>query len=168
MMSLAPYRVPDSGRDMQRIWDVVPEDTAKFQVGYAYRLPLWELVYHDCVVADWYWGDYNNKLPAIWDKRDLFNVLYATPPMFMFERDGWEKNKDRFVQSYRNIAPTVRSVGYSEMTDHRSLTPDRSVQQSTFANGTTVTVNFGTTAYQLADGSQLGPESFRVDKGTGK
>ncbi len=36
-----------------------------------YRLLLWELVYHDCVVAQWYWGDYNNKLPAVWDRRDL-------------------------------------------------------------------------------------------------
>ena len=52
----------------------VPERVRKFQVGWQYRLPLWELVYHDCVVAQWYWGDYNNKLPAIWDLRDLFNL----------------------------------------------------------------------------------------------
>ena len=63
MLSLGPYRVPDAGRDMQRILDDVPEQVAKFQTGHFYRLPLWELVYHDCVVAQWYWGDYNNKLP---------------------------------------------------------------------------------------------------------
>jgi hypothetical protein len=51
MLSLGPYRVPDAGRDMQRIWDDPPERVAKFQLGQAYRLPLWELVYHDCVVA---------------------------------------------------------------------------------------------------------------------
>ena len=72
MLSLGPYRVPDAGRDMQRIWDEVPEQVAKFQTGHYYRLPLWELVYHDCVVAQWYWGDYNNKLPAVWDRRDLY------------------------------------------------------------------------------------------------
>jgi hypothetical protein len=54
MLSLGPYRVPDAGRDMQRIWDDPPERVAKFQLGQAYRLPLWELVYHDCVVAQWY------------------------------------------------------------------------------------------------------------------
>ncbi|MBE3123912.1 MAG: carbohydrate binding domain-containing protein, partial [Planctomycetes bacterium] len=101
MLSLGPYRVPDSGRDMQRIVTEVPEPVAKFQLGHAYRLPLWELVYHDCVVSQWYWGDYNNKLPALWDKRDLFNALYGTPPMFMFRRDLWTKEKDRFVASYR-------------------------------------------------------------------
>ena len=105
MLSLGPYRVPDAGRDMQRIWDDPPERVAKFQLGQAYRLPLWELVYHDCVVAQWYWGDYNNKLPALWDKRDLFNVLYGTPPMFMFDRKLWETRKARFVQSYTNTCP---------------------------------------------------------------
>ena len=56
-------------------------------MGHFYRIPLWELVYHDCVVAQWYWGDYNNKAPEVWPRRDLFNTLYATPPMFMFDKD---------------------------------------------------------------------------------
>lgn len=43
----------------------------------AYRLPLFALVYHGCVVSYWYWGDYNNKLPALWGKRDLSNALYG-------------------------------------------------------------------------------------------
>lgn len=162
MLSLGPYRVPDSGREMQRIWNDVPEPVAKFQLGHQYRLPLWELVFHDCVVAQWYWGDYNNKLPALWDKRDLFNVLYGTPPMFMFERQIWQKNKARFVKSYKNTCPYVRAVGYSEMVDHRFLTPDRNVQQTKFANGMTVTVNFGDTPYSLPDARIVAPMGFLV------
>jgi hypothetical protein len=162
MLSLGPYRVPDAGRDMARIWTNAPERVVKFQLGHKYRLPLWELVYHDCVVAQWYWGDYNNKLPMLWDKRDLFNLLYGTPPMFMFERSLWEANQARFVQSYRNICPLVRRVGYSEMTDHRFLTPDRSVQQSVFANGVSVAVNFGPTRYEFPDGAVVAPGGFLV------
>jgi hypothetical protein len=134
--------VPDAGRDMRRIWDEVPPRVAKFQLGHEYRLPLWELVYHDCVVAQWYWGDYNNKLPALWDKRDLFNALYGTPPMFMFDLALWRKDKDRFVKSYKATCDVARAVGYAEMTDHRFLAKDRSVQQTRFANGVTVTVDF--------------------------
>jgi hypothetical protein len=162
MLSLGPYRVPDAGRQMQRIWDEVPERVAKYQLGQQYRLPLWELVYHDCVVAQWYWGDYNNKLPSLWDKRDLFNTLYGTPPMFMFTRDFWEKNKDRFARSYKNVCSVARAVGYSEMTDHRFLTPDRSVQQTSFANGVVVTVNFGDGPFRLPDGTDLAPMSHCV------
>lgn len=162
MLSLGPYRVPDSGRAMARIWNDVPPDVAKFQLGHAYRLPLWELVYHDCVVAQWYWGDYNNKLPALWDKRDLFNVLYATPPMFMFDRKLWSASKARFVQSYQNTAPYVRAAGYSEMINHRFLTADRSVQQTTFANGMTVTVNFSDAPYAASAGTTLAAGGYRV------
>ncbi|KPL11758.1 hypothetical protein AMJ85_03005, partial [candidate division BRC1 bacterium SM23_51] len=162
MLSLGPYRVPEAGRNMRQIWHDVPERVAKFQVGHAYRLPLWELVYHDCVVAQWYWGDYNNKLPALWDKRDLFNALYGTPPMFMFDRQLWESDKDRFVASYRATCPIARATGYAEMTDHRFLTRDRAVQQTTFANGVTVTVNFGDTSHRLSDGTVVAPMKSHV------
>ncbi len=160
MLSLGPYRIPDAGRNMREIWDEVPERIAKFQVGHKYRLGLWELVYHDCVVAQWYWGDYNNKLPSIWDKRDLFNILYGTPPMFMFNRKFWNENKDRFAQSYKNVCTVVREVGYAEMTDHRFLTPDRDVQQTKFANGAAVAVNFGDKPYRLPNGQKVEPMGY--------
>ncbi|MGB2862534.1 MAG: glycoside hydrolase [Sedimentisphaerales bacterium] len=162
MLSLGPYRVPDAGRNMRKIWDEVPEQVAKFQVGHKYRLPLWELVYHDCVVSQWYWGDYNNKLPALWQKRDLFNILYGTAPMFMFDSQLWEQNKERFARSYKNISEVTRSVGYAEMTDHSFLTPDRNVQQTTFANGVTVTVNFGAKPYRSPDGKEIESMGYRV------
>ena len=162
MLSLGPYRVPDAGRNMRKLWDEVPERVAKFQVGHKYRLPLWELVYHDCVVAQWYWGDYNNKLPALWQKRDLFNILYGTAPMFMFDSRVWEQYKDRFAQSYKNICDVTRAVGYAEMTDHRFLTLNRVVQQTTFANGVTVTVNFSEKPYYLSDGKEIEPMGYHV------
>jgi len=124
---------------------------------------LWELVYHDCVVAQWYWGDYDNKLPAIWDKRDLFNALYGTPPMFMFDRKTWEANRERFVQSYKTACPVARATGYSEMLDHEFLTRDRSVQRTHFANGVGVIVNFGDSPFTLPDGSVIGPNASRVE-----
>jgi hypothetical protein len=162
MMSIAPYRVDDAGRNMIQIVQKVPPQIAKFQVGYGYRLPLWELVYHDCVVAYWYWGDYNNKIPAVWDQRDLFNILYATPPMFMFDRNFWEQNRARFRRSYRDITPAVLAAGYNEMTEFHFLAKDRSVQQSVFANGTRITVNFGKKAFKMADGVGVKPKGFMI------
>jgi len=162
MLSLGPYRVPDAGRNMRKIWTDVPQRVAKFQLGHDYRLPLWELVYHDCVVAQWYWGDYNNKLPSLWDKRDLFNILYGTPPMFMFTRQYWEQHRDRFVESYRKVCSVARAVGYAEMTDHKFLTPDRNVQQTRFANGVVVTVNFGDDPFDLPDGTTVRSMDYHV------
>jgi hypothetical protein len=162
MLSLGPYRVPDAGRRIGEIVDEVPERVARFQTGHYYRLPLWELVYHDCVVAQWYWGDYNNKLPKLWDRRDLFNALYGTPPMFMFRRDYWEQNRDRFVRSYETAATVARATGYVEMLSHRWLTDDHAVQQTEFANGVVVTVNLGDRTFQMTDGTELEPLSHRI------
>jgi hypothetical protein len=163
MLSLGPYRVPDAGRNMLQIWEEVPERVAKFQTGHFYRLPLWELVFHDCVVAQWYWGDYNNKLPALWDRRDLWNALYGTPPMFMFNKQFWQANRERFVRSYRTATPVARATGYVEMVSHRWVTGDHSVQQTEFANGVRVTVNFGDRPYVMEDGYRLEPLTYRFE-----
>ena len=168
MLSLGPYRVPDAGRRMSEVWTNVPERVEKYQVGEKYRLPLWELVYHDCVCAHWYWGDYNNKLPSIWWKRDLFNVLYGTMGMYLFNNRQWAEDKERFAESYRVTSPVARATGYSEMTDHRVLSADRTVQESRFADGTVVTVNFGDAPFALHDGTSLPARSHRVRLGSRK
>jgi len=93
MMSLGPFRIPDAGRDMQRILPSAPDSILRFQLGWKYRIPLWELVYHDCVVAYWYWGDYSNKIPSVWPLSDLFNALYGTPPVYMFDAAFWKANR---------------------------------------------------------------------------
>ena len=152
MMSLNPYRVPDSGRNLLKVWTNAPADVVKYQVGEQYRLPLWELVYHDCCVAYWYWGDYSNKIPSVWRKRDLFNALYATPPMFLFDGNAWSELRDRFVESYKYGGALAAATGYSEMLDHRILSADRRVQQTVFANGISVVVNFSERPFSMADG----------------
>jgi hypothetical protein len=157
MLSLGPYRVHDAGRDMGRIIEEVPPQVAKFQTGAFHRLPLWELVYHDCVVAHWYWGDYNNKLPAVWRRRDLLNALYGTPPMFMFTAESWRKDRDRFVESYKTAARVARETGYSEMLSHEWLTPDHEVQRTRFAGGVEVVVNLGDAPRELDDGRTIPP-----------
>ncbi|MDO5309187.1 MAG: glycoside hydrolase [Planctomycetia bacterium] len=143
MMSLGPYRIEDAGHYPGRIVDDPPEQVKRVQVGYQYRLPLFELVYHDCVVSYWYWGDNSNKFPSLWRDRDLFNALYGTPPMFCFTEDFFQDNSERFAQSYRVAQPVARATGRVEMTEHACLTEDRAVQRTRFANGTTVYVNFG-------------------------
>jgi hypothetical protein len=163
MLSLTPYRLQGAGHPMVLPWTApVPENLTKFQTGAHYRLPLFELVYHECVVSTWYWYDGSNSIPAIWDRRDLFNILYGTQPMFRITRAEWEHNQARFAQSYRNTAPLERALAYSEMVDHQWLTPDALVQQTRFANGAVVTVNFGATAYALAPDRILPPGGFSI------
>jgi hypothetical protein len=52
------------------------------------------------------------------------------------------------------------------MLSHRWLTDDHSVQQTRFADGTVVTVNFGEKPYAMPDGQTLAPLTHRVDQVT--
>ena len=59
-------------------------------------------------------------------------------------------------------SPVARKTGYGEMTDHRILTEDRAVQQTVFANGVTVTVNFGGQPYRLPAGEEVPAGGYRA------
>lgn len=142
MMSLGPFRLPDAGTFMMEYRKPTPQ-FLKFQVGSMYRIPLWELVYHDCTVAQWYWGDASNKAPEVWDQRDLLNILYGTGPLLMFDKDRWARDKARMFQTYKNVCEWTRKVGYDEMLTHEDLTPDHTVQRTTWSSGRSVIVNFG-------------------------
>ena len=80
----------------------------------------------------------------------------------VFNRQIWKQNRDRFLQSYQTATPVARATGYSEMLAHRWLSDDHAVQQTEFANGTIVTVNFGDQPFEMADGQMLQPLAVRV------
>ncbi len=162
VMSYHSGRVPDAGRNMWVLLDKVPEKIETIQINEKYRIPLWELVFHDCVVSYWYWGDSNNKIPTIWWKKDLFNIITGTPPLYLFDRTAWTQYRDQFVDSYRSIQKAVEKTVRSVMIDHKYLSSDRSIQQTVFNNGTIITVNFGDSDWKMSDGYLLKGRSFRI------
>lgn len=165
MMSPGLGRLPDSGRNVGAVKYVPPtEEFLKFQVGEKYRIPLWELVFHDAAVATWYWGDSSNRIPEVWWRRDLFNILYGNMPLWAIrDWDHWKQYKKRFIESYYNVGPVFEKVGWEEMLIHRFVTGDHTVQETVFGNGVKVMVNFGETAHAAADtGAIVPPHGFAV------
>jgi len=123
-------------------------------IGHRYRAPLWELVFHDCVVTTWYWGDSNDFLlkaaPEMTARKDAFNVLYGTAPMMWANAEGsWLLARDVFLRSYRNTCKLHAAVAGTEMLTHEFVTPDRSVQRTRFSDGTQAVVNFGEPPQQV-------------------
>ena len=106
------------------------------------RLPLWELVYHDCCAANWHPPAADALPPPPERRRDLLNALYGTAGLFVFDGALWKKHRERFAASYACWAAIARQTSASRMTDFRILSPDRLVQQTVFADGTAVTVDF--------------------------
>ena len=116
----------------------------RYALNEKYRIPLFELVYHDCVASHWYWYDYSNHPVCFWRKRDCFNALYGTAPMYIFDYAQWKECRVEFQESWKRVGKIARDTGFSEMISHRALNAERTVQETRFADGTTVTVDFRT------------------------
>ncbi|HID07385.1 MAG TPA: hypothetical protein EYP10_09585, partial [Armatimonadetes bacterium] len=127
-------------------------------IGHKHRLPLWELTFGDCVVSTWYWGDSTGHLyraaPEIAAKKDAFNILYATVPLYWVNRAfgfNWSdpKLRERLLESYRITCKLHEQIGFEEMLTHEYVTPDKDVQRTVFESGTEVIVNFGKKPFAL-------------------
>jgi len=91
----------------------------------AIRVPLYELVYHDAVVT-------TNEAD------DPRSFLHGNAPQM-----GWgDSDQDVKVDQVRRMAALHARVGSLEMTNHEFLNKDRNQERTTFADGTTVTVDW--------------------------
>ncbi len=149
-------------------WD----EYAKWGIGHEYRVPLWELVFHDCVVSTWYWGDSSDFLldaaPEVTAKKDAFNILYGTIPLMWANREGaWRKARETFLRTYRNTCKLHEVIAGTEMLSHEFVTSDRAVQRTQFSDGTEVIVNFREKPYsaELAGKKYLLPQNGFAVKG---
>ena len=156
------YRV-DGGRWMWKIYDGEPPDEIRRGTDEKTRMPIFEMVYHGCCVSYWDWCDYNFKFPKIWWKRDLFNALCGTPPLYFFNEETWLRFRDRLKASYDVTTPIARATYSTPMKRYRILTPDRSVQRVEFENGVASTVNFGEKPFTMKDGFVLAPHGHRFE-----
>jgi hypothetical protein len=137
-------------RPTQMVGTRVANDTyLKYSINEYTRIPLYELVYHDAVVTSWRWEDGNHHTPEIWWKKDLFNILYGSAPLWSIDRERWEEYKFTFIESYNNVCPWLQQVAYDEMVSHRFISEDHKVQESVFSSGNKVVVNFGEADYSV-------------------
>lgn len=136
-----------------------------------YQAPLWDLVFHDCVVTTVHWHRPHNKYLYLWDHQDRWAMLRGQAPLLNLCYGGvqglasrspnsiidsigntWTSrlsvNAARVAQTYRNVSTWHQQIGRMEMIAHARLTTDRSVQQSEFSSdggtsGKGIVINFG-------------------------
>jgi hypothetical protein len=144
----------------------MPQEYIATQFNMVRRVPLLALVYHDSVLMTWRWNHTPNRWvrgAEYWDEWDLIHLLYGGMPMFIVSEQSIADKGPRMLQTYRNVGGVLEKIGGSEMLSHRFLTPDRQVQETGFANGWRVVVNFHEDQpYQAEAGPRLAPKSFRI------
>jgi len=156
---------------MQPTREQLSPEYLKYGMGYERRIPLWELVYHDCAVSTWYWGDNAGFLyqaaPELSDRKDLFNLLYGTVPLFWIDGRGygWPNNRDRFYKTYHETCKFHEIVGFDELVSHEFLSEDRALQRTRFSSGAAAVVNFADEARPYQDGDRevmIAPRGYCV------
>ena len=148
-------------KDRALYGDEVPEKTKTYLHNPARRIPLWELVYHDCTVSYYYWADSTLMYPELAETKDLFCALYGLPPIYSMNVSTWNELKGKVAESYRRATPVARRTMFARMTDFDWLSPDRLLQRTTFANGVSVVANFSD---EVRAG--LAPRSWRISEPT--
>ena len=128
------------------------------------RIPLYQLAFHDYVGGSWVWRDTNFQSAQFAWKKELFNILYGTMPMWHIDRKLWDLHKKDMLASYQRIHSVRERIGFAEMTNHGWLTPDRSVQFTDWHNGDRVIVNFGDKPFTLSEQQPLLGQSFVVQQ----
>lgn len=136
---------------------------ASTQLDASRRVPLYQLGFHDFVVGTWVWRDTNfQSTPYAW-KKDLFNVLYGSMPIWHITRRLWDRHKAAMLASYRTISTVRKRIGFAEMMNHGWLTEDRSVQFTDWNTGDRVIVNFGDRPFTRPSKNPVAPRSFVLE-----
>jgi Family of unknown function (DUF5696) len=95
----------------------------------AIQVPLYELVYHDAVVTTY-------------DPGDPRGLLHGSAP-------EWWSGMKVSLDDVRRMAALHGRVALREMTNHEFLDPERRRERTTFADGTTVTVDWRSRAVDI-------------------
>lgn len=163
LMSIGYYRAEESGRRMctQYYGSEIPRQFTEAMLNPAIRLPLWELIYHDCAVSYWYWGDSSNSAPELMPLRDLFDALYGQPPLYSLNMTQWDRLKEEIACSYHRATKVAALTATAAMSSFEWLTADRMVQRTVFANGVSVVVNFSQRPYEAGERT-VAPQSALV------
>lgn len=105
-------------------------------------VPLFNLVYHDCVILPWMM-DHNEGE----DDYMLYALLNGGGAYLDCEAEG-EGFKEE-IDRYRVVAALQQKVAKCEMVKHEFLDDDFKIEKTVFSDGTTVTVDFNTQTYDI-------------------
>ena len=113
-----------------------------------FRLPLYQMVFHDSVITTHHWGSGSLKFENAIETLALLELLYNVPPLYHLNIEEFSKHKTGIKRHYAFFSPLHRQIGGQAMTDFEWLTSDRQVQRTEFGDTVEIFVNFGTDAFK--------------------
>lgn len=126
-----------------------------------YRLPLYQAVFHDSIVTSNHWLYDNLKFSNAYEDNLLAQWLYNVPPLWHLSAASLDRRLPLMRCVDRVFQPLHRHLATQPLSGFAWLTPDRQVQQTRFADGSRLTVNFSSEPRQ-AEGRPLPARAMRV------
>jgi len=125
-----------------------------------FRLPLYEIVFHDSVVSMHHWSAGKFKFSGVIRTVTLTELLYMVPPLYHLNLKSFKKRRAEITKHYAFFSPLHRELGFSRMTDFDWLTADRMVQRTVFDDEVEIIANFSDSIFtytgkSIAAGSVL-------------
>jgi len=113
-----------------------------------FRLPLYQIVFHDSVITTHHWGAGSLKFENAIGTLALLEQLYNVPPLYHLNIEEFSKHKAWITQHYAFFSPLHRQIGGQTMTDFEWLSDDRLVQRTEFGDAVEIFANFRTDAFE--------------------
>ena len=116
-----------------------------------FRLPLYQIVFHDSVVTTNHWLSGSLKFENAIETLALLELLYNVPPLYHLNMAEFSKHKSWIQRHYAFFSPLHRHIGGQTMTDFEWLRDDRLVQRTEFGDTVELLANFGTEPFAYKD-----------------
>ena len=113
-----------------------------------FRLPLYQIVFHDSIVTTSHWGSGSLKFKNAIGTFALLELLYNVPPLYHLNMAEFSKHKAWIKRHYAFFSPLHRQIGGQTMTDFEWLSDDRQVQRTEFGDAVELFANFGADAFE--------------------
>ena len=113
-----------------------------------FRLPLYQMVFHDSVITTHHWGSGSLKFKNAIGALALLELLYNVPPLYHLNMAEFSKHKAWIKRHYAFFSPLHRRIGGQAMTDFEWLSDDRLVQRTEFGGIVEMYANFGVNAFE--------------------
>ncbi|MEO6217823.1 MAG: glycoside hydrolase [Sphingomonas sp.] len=106
------------------------------------RLPLYQAVFHDSVIATHQWAFDQLKLANVVADRALMQQLYNLPPLFHLSAGTLADRLPAILRHDAFFRPLHQRLAHQAMVGFEWLSEDRLVQRTSFADGTQLVANF--------------------------
>jgi len=113
-----------------------------------FRLPLYQIVFHDSVIATHHWGSGSLKFENAIETLALLELLYNVPPLYHLNMAEFTKHQAWIKRHYAFFSPLHREIGGQTMTDFEWLDDNRQVQRTEFGSTVELIANFGTNPFE--------------------